>query len=99
MQTMRVQRYGRSNGAAGFDSTVPMELDSIRHVAPSVFAETRHSSRSERYSYIPTVAVLERLQRDGFGVFSVKQGGSRDEEKRGFTKHMLRLRHRDSAPM
>lgn len=31
--------------------------------------------------------------REGFQPVEVRQGGSRDEEKRGFTKHMIRMRH------
>ncbi len=34
----------------------------IRHV-PSIFGEDRHTSRSERYAYIPTITVLENLQK------------------------------------
>lgn len=37
----------------------------IRHV-PSIFGEDRHTSRSERYAYIPTITVLENLQREAF---------------------------------
>ncbi len=40
----------------------------IRHV-PSIFGEDRHTSRSERYAYIPTITVLENLQREGFQPF------------------------------
>ena len=31
----------------------PLSDDQIRTVAPSIFADTPHESRSERYSYIP----------------------------------------------
>ncbi|EGJ9797111.1 DUF945 domain-containing protein [Escherichia coli] len=46
----------------------------IRHV-PSIFGEDRHTSRSERYAYIPTITVLENLQREGFQPFFVCQNG------------------------
>lgn len=74
-------------------SKSPLSDDQIRAVAPSVFAVSAHSSRSARYAAIPTSEVLSSLRREGFQPFAVTQGGSRDEEKRGFTKHMLRLRH------
>jgi hypothetical protein len=74
-------------------SKSPLTDEQIRNVAPSVFADAAHSSRSSRYSAIPTSEVLTSLRREGFQPFMVTQGGSRDEEKRGFTKHMLRLRH------
>jgi hypothetical protein len=70
-------------------------MEQIRNVTPSVFAEEPHRSRSEKYSYIPTSAILERLANEGFQPVAVTQGGSRDEEKKGFTKHSIRLRHED----
>ncbi|MBU3476152.1 DUF932 domain-containing protein [Escherichia coli] len=63
----------------------------IRHV-PSIFGEDRNTSRSERYAYIPTITVLENLQREGFQPFFACQTRVRDPGRRGYTKHMLRLR-------
>lgn len=71
----------------------PLSDSEILGVAPSIFAATQHGSRSDRYSYIPTSEVLGSLRKEGFQPFMVTQGGSRDEEKRDFTKHMIRLRH------
>lgn len=88
----RINRFSRRNGAAGYTSRDPMTLDAIRAVAPSIFAEDKHSSRSDRYNYIPTSQIVEHLMSKDYGVFSVSQGGSRDEEKRGFTKHLVRFR-------
>ena len=57
----------------------PLSDDQIRSVAPSIFAETPHSSRSERYSYIPTVTVLDELRERRFptlhGVPDPRAGG------------------------
>ena len=50
-------------------------------------------SRSERYSYIPTAAVLTKLRAEGFQPFMVCQTRVRDAGKREHTKHLLRLRH------
>lgn len=90
-----LRRFGiaRGNGAARHTSRTPLELAQIRSIAPSVFAASPHSSRSSAYAYIPTSEVLTGLIREGFRPYSVMQGGSRDEEKRGFTKHLIRLRH------
>ncbi len=91
VNSSRVQKFG--SGGASLRSKSPLTDDQIRAVAPSIFAEQAHGSRSARYSYIPTSEVLTSLRKEGFHPFSVNQGGSRDAEKRGFTKHMLRLRH------
>jgi hypothetical protein len=44
----------------------PLSDDQIAAVAPSIFADAPHESRSERYSYIPTAAVLTELRKEGF---------------------------------
>lgn len=71
----------------------PLSDDQIRGVAPSIFAEEKHQSRSERYTYIPTGEVLGALRKEGFQPFMVCQTRVRDSNKREHTKHMLRLRH------
>lgn len=74
-------------------SREPLSNDQIRAVAPSIFAVDKHESRSQRYTYIPTGDVLGALRKEGFQPFMVCQTRVRNEGKREFTKHMLRLRH------
>lgn len=74
-------------------SDEPLSNDTLRRVAPSIFAEDKHCSRSQRYTYLPTIAVVEALRREGFQPFMAAQGISRIEGKTPFTKHMLRMRH------
>ncbi|EAR9993730.1 DUF932 domain-containing protein [Salmonella enterica] len=61
-------------------------------MVPSVFGEDKHASRSERYTCIPTITILENLQREGFQPFFACQSRVRDPARREYTKHMLRLR-------
>ncbi|MBE5214776.1 DUF945 domain-containing protein [Pectobacterium sp. A535-S3-A17] len=70
----------------------PLTRDELAHTVPSVFSEDKHGSRSERYTYIPTITLLDNLQREGFQPFFACQTRVRDPEKREHTKHMLRLR-------
>lgn len=74
-------------------SDLPLSEDQMRRAAPSIFAEGKHVSRSERYTYIPTIDVLRGLKREGFEPFMVAQGQSRVEGKTEYTKHMIRMRH------
>lgn len=71
----------------------PLNENQMRAAAPSIFAEGKHASRSERYTYIPTIDVLRGLRKEGFEPFMVAQGASRVEGKEEFTKHMIRMRH------
>lgn len=94
--TARIARFG--SGASILRGREALTDDQIAQAAPSVFAADKHGSRSDRYTYIPTAEVLAGLRREGFHPYEVRQGGSRDDEKRGFTKHLVRLRS-DRAPM
>jgi len=73
-----------------------LTIDAVRHYAPSAFATEAHSSRSERYSYIPTSTVITALMKEGFQPFKACQSRSRIEGKSEFTKHMIRFRHADT---
>ena len=71
-------------------SETPLAEDQMRRAAPSIFAQGKHASRSERYTYIPTIDVLRGLKREGFEPFMVAQSKSRIEGKTEFTKHCPR---------
>jgi len=84
-------RFARNSNVIRSDR--PLEEDQMRRAAPSIFAAGKHDSRSERYTYIPTIDVLRGLRREGFEPFMVAQSKSRVEGKTEFTKHMIRMRH------
>lgn len=67
--------------------------DQLRQLAPSIFASDKHTSRSERYAYIPTSEVLDGMRSNGFEPVYAKQGSSRVEGKAEYTKHLIRFRH------
>ena len=82
-----------ANHSPALRSDYPLSDDQIRRVAPSIFADAPHESRSERYSYIPTATVLTELRKEGFQPFMVCQTRVRNEGRREHTKHLMRLRH------
>lgn len=82
-----------SSNAVVLRADHPLTNDEIAEVAPSILAQSAHESRSARYSYIPTVDVLDALRKEGFQPFMVCQTRVRNEGMRDYTKHMLRLRH------
>lgn len=86
--------FGR--GSSVFKGNEPLSNDQMFRIAPSIFANEAHESRSARYTYIPTIQVLDGLKKEGFEPFMVAQSKSRIEGKSDFTKHMIRLRHRNS---
>ena len=78
-------------------SRYPISNDTLMVYTPSVFAEEAHDSRSDRYTHIPTIDVIERLREEGFFPFFACQSKSLNEERRAFTKHMLRFRREDAV--
>lgn len=85
-------RYA-SKGATGFRADRPITDEEIQRYAPSVMASEAHESRSARYGYCSTKDVLDGLRSNGFQPFQVVQTRCRDEGKKDFTKHLVRLRH------
>jgi hypothetical protein len=70
----------------------PLTLAEIGSVAPSALAVSEHSSRSDRYTYIPTSEIINGMEREGFLPFSATQSRCRDASRREFTKHLIRFR-------
>ncbi|MFW5442689.1 MAG: DUF932 domain-containing protein [Methylococcaceae bacterium] len=71
----------------------PLSNGQLELYVPSIFAETAHESRSDKYAHIPTSTVIDALRKEGFEPFMACQARVRDQSKLGFAKHMLRLRH------
>ena len=86
-------RYSRGSAQNSFRSEFALSNDQIRHYAPSVLAEEAHESRGERYTFIPTIQVIDGLRAQGFQPYEVRQTRVRDQSKREHTKHLVRLRH------
>ena len=82
-----------SRHSRGLRSSTPLADDQLRQVAPSIFAQEKHASRSGRYTYIPTGDILNGLRKQGFSPFMVCQTRVLDNAKREHAKHMVRLRH------
>jgi len=71
--------------------------EQFKKFVPSVYAGEAHESRSDRYTYIPTIDILREMYRHGFQPVEARQARTRTAGKRDFTKHMVKLRHKDRA--
>ncbi|HAH1209845.1 TPA: DUF945 domain-containing protein, partial [Escherichia coli] len=90
--TRLASRFGAANSIR---RDRPLTLEELFRTVPSVFSEEKHESRSEKYTYIPTITLLDSLQKEGFYPFFACQTRVRDDSRRDHTKHMLRLRRHD----
>jgi hypothetical protein len=79
----------------GFTSNEPLTIEQIAQYAPSALAVAPHESRSSRYTYIPTINIIQGMIKSGFQPFKATQSLSRIEGKQEFTKHMIRFRRAD----
>lgn len=59
-------RFGRVNQIR---RDRPLTREELMQHVPSVLGENKHDSRSEKYTYIPTITLLEDLKREGFQPF------------------------------
>ncbi|WNN51045.1 DUF932 domain-containing protein [Hafnia alvei] len=82
-------RFGRVNQIR---RDRPLTHEELMHYVPSIFGEDKHISHSDKYTFIPTITLLENLQREGFEPFFACQSRVRDPGRREHTKHLLRLR-------
>lgn len=81
--------------SARFDHATELSEDVMRQLAPSIFATEAHHSRSDRFRPIPTIEVLRGLRKEGFSVVAAKQCVARHDDRKDYTKHMVRLRRLD----
>ena len=95
MALLKYSRFGANRHAIRSNTASPLTDEQLRLAIPSLFAAEKHESRSERFTYVPTIDVLTKLRAEGFEPFSACQTRSRDDGQLAFTKHMLRLRRVD----
>jgi len=69
-----------------------MNNDQLMRMAPSIFAEHAHHSRSGKYVYIPTLDLINSMRSEGFNPVQVSMAKNRDQDKKGFGKHLIRFR-------
>ena len=65
-----------------------LSIQTLQEIAPSVFATSPDPKMSNKYTFVPTIEVVENFDIEGWKVYSAKQVG------RGqFAQHELRLRN------
>lgn len=70
----------------------PLSNTDLMRLAPSIFATEAYGEMSDRYTFIPTIQVVDKLRNEGFQPFSAIQSRTRIQGKAGFTKHVIRFR-------
>jgi Domain of unknown function (DUF932) len=69
-----------------------MTNEQLAKAAPSIFAQQPWVEVSDKYTFIPTIDVVEAMRAEGFFPVKATQSRSRIEGKGDFTKHLIRFR-------
>tara|TARA_R110002020_G_scaffold14256_8_gene50610 strand:- start:1201 stop:1968 length:768 start_codon:yes stop_codon:yes gene_type:complete len=70
----------------------PLSYQEIQEIAPSIFTTQPSEKVSDKYSFIPTVQVLEDMNKLGWDPYQVSQRKGRNGSH-PYSKHMIRLRN------
>lgn len=85
--TLTTLIYAKENNMTQF-----LTQDQIKRKAPSAFTEGSYEKTSDKYSPISTYTVMQGLFDLGFGVTHAMESNTRNKDRSGFGRHMLRLR-------
>ena len=66
--------------------------------APSIFATTPYHKTSSKYTFIPTIDVVDALAKHGFTPAKVSENRTRIADKAGYARHLIRFRNSDILP-
>ncbi len=93
----RFQRGMSNGGSVQASLGEALDNETLRAVAPSLFAVDAHESRSDRFAPIPTIDIVNGLRREGFQPFFAQQARTRDASRQEFCRHVIRMRHQSLA--
>lgn len=77
-------------------NTSVLTRSELRHLAPSIFADQAHESRSDKFKFVQTSNVIDALGEEGFLPIFAAQTRTRVAGKKAFTKHIVALRPADN---
>lgn len=69
-----------------------LSTEQLERQVPSAFAVAPYVKQSSRYSFIPTARIIEGMRSAGMVPVMAGESRTRIEQKRGFTKHLIRFR-------
>ena len=73
-----------------------LTLEQVQSKAPSALALTHDGKRSDRYTFVPTREIINRMAEVGWGVSRAMAPKARKENSRDFGKHMIAFRQINS---
>lgn len=74
-----------------------LTTERIQKLAPAAFATAPHARMSERYSFLPTIQIVDALRGAGWLPVFAGQSKARELTREGVQRHVVRFRHGDAA--
>lgn len=72
--------------------------EQVLYRAPSAGAEAPHEGVSEKYTFVPTMQVVDIMREEGWYPIHAREAGTRSIENYGVQKHIIRFAHRKYVP-
>jgi len=76
---------------------LPLTNDTLYEKAPSIFATKASETVSDKYLFIPTIQLVDKLREEGFVPVYARESRTRIEANEGFQKHLIRFRHESTG--
>jgi len=71
----------------------------LRRMAPAIFTMEPHIYRSDKYRFVPTIDVVNKLRTEGFLPVQAGQGKSRGQGTAQYARHVIRFRREKDVVM
>ena len=81
--------------AASFNHQIELTEDALLKAAPSIFARQPMAGVSGKYTFLPTVRIVEEMRANGWAAVDAQEQRVRLEDRRGYQKHVIRFQRRD----
>jgi hypothetical protein len=78
-----------------FNHKSELNNDVLMRKAPSIFASQPMTGVSGKYTFLPTIRIVEDMRKDGWAAVDVQEQRVRLEDRKGFQKHLIRFQRRD----
>lgn len=72
--------------------------EQVARIAPSSIATAPHHEVSDKYSFVPTMRVVDIMRNEGWYPVHAKEAGTRVDHREGFQKHVIRFAHQSLTP-
>lgn len=72
-----------------------LSREELMYKAPSVFATQPSAKTTSKYMFIPTIDVVEQIEKQGFSVVAAGQSRTRKADGKDEVKHMVRFRRNE----